>query len=87
MNTLSIFIATTLHVFTVSAGVDADGKPVELNPEMSGAVITYVFRSLFSSLAYSLPPPPSTPKYVPCGFKPRSEAAERLIRANAAEDA
>ncbi|THH27825.1 hypothetical protein EUX98_g6365 [Antrodiella citrinella] len=39
-NTLSILIASTLHVFDVTAGVDASGKLVELNPEMIGGTIT-----------------------------------------------
>ncbi|TCD66224.1 hypothetical protein EIP91_001627 [Steccherinum ochraceum] len=40
MNTLSIFIATILQVFDVSAGVDEFGKPVELTAEPVGDAIS-----------------------------------------------
>lgn len=40
-NSLSIFIASVLHVFNISAGVDAMGKPVVLNPEVVGHMIVW----------------------------------------------
>ncbi|THH33282.1 hypothetical protein EUX98_g930 [Antrodiella citrinella] len=38
-NTLAIFIASILHVFDISAGVDDSGKPVELSAEYIGGLI------------------------------------------------
>ncbi|KAH8103571.1 cytochrome P450 [Cristinia sonorae] len=38
-NTLSIFIASVLHVFNITAGVDTTGKPVELSTEMEGGLV------------------------------------------------
>jgi len=38
-NTLSIFIASILHVFKISAGVDAAGNPRALSTEMIGGMI------------------------------------------------
>ncbi|THH30742.1 hypothetical protein EUX98_g3445 [Antrodiella citrinella] len=38
-NTLSICIASTLHAFNISAGVDVDGSPIELSAEMKGALV------------------------------------------------
>lgn len=45
-NTLAIFIASVLHSFRISAGVDATGQPVELNSEMGGSLIACVSRSI-----------------------------------------
>jgi len=39
MNTLSIYIASTLHAFNITPGVDADGKKVTLSTEIVGALI------------------------------------------------
>ncbi|TCD66268.1 hypothetical protein EIP91_001597 [Steccherinum ochraceum] len=39
INNVLIFMATTLHVFDVSAGVDENGRPVELTTEMIGSVV------------------------------------------------
>lgn len=36
-DTLSLFLATLLHVFDISAGVDASGKPVELTSIMESS--------------------------------------------------
>ncbi|KAH8091049.1 cytochrome P450 [Cristinia sonorae] len=38
-NTLSIFIASVLHVFNINAGVDASGEPVVLSTEMEGGLV------------------------------------------------
>ncbi|TCD61737.1 hypothetical protein EIP91_007986 [Steccherinum ochraceum] len=59
-NSLAIFIASTLQVFDISAGLDDHGTPVELSNEVIGGLII-------------------APRVVPCGLKPRSEAAIRLI--------
>ena len=47
LNTLSIVIASTLHVFDISAGVDVSGKPVELSTEIVGALIWYAISDGF----------------------------------------
>ncbi|KAH8103589.1 cytochrome P450 [Cristinia sonorae] len=39
ISTLCIYIASVLHVFDIAAGVDDDGKPVRLTPEMDGAML------------------------------------------------
>ncbi|TCD66264.1 hypothetical protein EIP91_001593 [Steccherinum ochraceum] len=39
INSLLIFMASTLHVFDVTPGLDADGKPVELTDEVLGEVV------------------------------------------------
>ena len=41
-NILSIFIASTLHVFDISAGIDPSGTPVELSAEMTTGLAMYV---------------------------------------------
>ncbi|THH19224.1 hypothetical protein EUX98_g8816 [Antrodiella citrinella] len=41
-NTLSIFIASVLHVFDIAAAVDASGKSEELSAEMSGGLIAQI---------------------------------------------
>ncbi|KAH8103582.1 cytochrome P450 [Cristinia sonorae] len=38
-NTLSIFIASVLHVFDITPGVDSSGKPVDIDAEMEGGLI------------------------------------------------
>ncbi|KAH8091048.1 cytochrome P450 [Cristinia sonorae] len=38
-NTLSIFIASVLHVFNITGGTDASGKPVLLSTEMEGGLV------------------------------------------------
>jgi len=39
-NSLAIFIASTLHAFNITAGIDAvSGKPVELNTETEGSIV------------------------------------------------
>ncbi|TCD66265.1 hypothetical protein EIP91_001594 [Steccherinum ochraceum] len=40
MNTLDIYVASTLHVFDISAGVDANGVPVVLTSEYVGGMIS-----------------------------------------------
>lgn len=35
-------VTSTLQVFSIDAGVDASGKPVELNTEVIGGLITCV---------------------------------------------
>ena len=51
-NTLSIFIATVLHVFEISAGVDEQGSPVVLSAEIAGFMLTYVFTHRSCSKLY-----------------------------------
>ncbi|KAH8099592.1 cytochrome P450 [Cristinia sonorae] len=38
-NTLAICIASTLHVFNISAGTDSSGNPVALTTEMTGTLV------------------------------------------------
>lgn len=74
-----MYIASVLHVFSISAGVDESGKPVELTPEVEGGVVAYVSSSLlmlcflYQRLDYR------QPKNVPRGFTARSQEALRLI--------
>ncbi|THH27824.1 hypothetical protein EUX98_g6368 [Antrodiella citrinella] len=65
-NTLTICIASTLHAFDITPGVDTSGRPVKLTTEIVGGLI-------------------AMPKDFPCGLKPRSETASRLIREAAAQ--
>lgn len=44
-NMLSICIASTLHVFDITAGTDEVGQPVELSTELRGTLVTYVVSS------------------------------------------
>ncbi|THH30750.1 hypothetical protein EUX98_g3442 [Antrodiella citrinella] len=39
-NTLCISIASILHAFNISAGVDADGKPIKLVPDMTTGIVS-----------------------------------------------
>ncbi|TCD62087.1 hypothetical protein EIP91_007487 [Steccherinum ochraceum] len=39
VKTLEIFIASVLHVFNISAGVDANGEPLQLSTDMEGAMV------------------------------------------------
>ncbi|KAH8103605.1 CyP450 monooxygenase [Cristinia sonorae] len=59
-NTLSIYIASVLHVFDITPGVDASGSPIKLTAELAGGLV-------------------AMPRDVPCGLRPRSEAAAKLI--------
>lgn len=44
-NTLSIFIASVLHVFDITAGVDQEGVPLQLTDEMTTGIGVYVASS------------------------------------------
>ena len=46
LNNIKIFIASTLHVFKIGAGVDAQGKLVQMTDEMEGTLIAYVVHSV-----------------------------------------
>lgn len=48
-NTLSIFIASVLHVFDITPGVDASGEPVVLTAEMDGGLLACVSSVMFTS--------------------------------------
>lgn len=41
LNSLAMFIASTLHVFDITPGVDASGKPIEIVAEIVGGLIWY----------------------------------------------
>lgn len=67
-------------MFDITAGLDDHGAPVELSDEMIGGLIWCVIdhessKVLPETELISL----SVPRDVPCGLRPRSETAIRLI--------
>ena len=44
-----MFIASTLHVFDITPGVDASGKPIEIVAEIVGGLIWYEAVTLVQS--------------------------------------
>ena len=74
-----MYIASVLHVFNISAGVDESGKPVELTPEVEGGIVAYVSSSQLMSRILHEAFYSRQPKNVPRGFTPRSDEALRLI--------
>lgn len=87
LNTLSIFIPSILHAFTIDAGVDASGTPIQLCDELVGGFIVYVdvFTGVYASRLSDNSVYYSTPRDFPQSFKPRSEAAANLVREAAVE--
>lgn len=39
---MSIYVASVLHVFAISAGVDELGNPVKLSADLDGGMVSYV---------------------------------------------
>ena len=46
MEVLSIFIASTLHVFDITSGADISGKALEIGADTEGPLIMYVYRNV-----------------------------------------
>ena len=88
----SIFmmLSNILHTFGIGLPKDANGEDVKISVEMTEAFVSYVSiyspspsAAIFSDFWHR--PRPRQPKPFHCVVKPRSAAAEALIRARCAD--
>ena len=79
MSTISIYIASTLHVFEILPGFDERGRPVVLTEEFTDEAVMYVVFFLMT-IIHVLSSSSSSPLSFPRHFKPRSQQLERLVR-------
>lgn len=80
MNSLNLFIASTLYAFSIEVTRNEKGDPINFTPEMEDGLISWD-PILFDTSPLILPDIYCYrfPKELPCILTPRSEAIKELI--------